>query len=140
MNAILFDSYFTIHITPEESCSYVSFETNTPLDNYDPLIRNVLSVFRPKRFVLTLFGDQEAVDVLESRPTDLKKVVVPSVNTYSRTSMSSTVVETDLCCMMACYSSEPSGGIRKSDSTVLLTDVVHSINAVQALVLGPPLI
>ncbi len=53
--------------------SYVSFQTNTPLDNYNPLIRNVLSVFRPKRFVLTLLE-------LEACPTDLKKVVVQSVS------------------------------------------------------------
>ena len=58
MNAILHDSYFTIHITPEKECSYASFETNTCLRDYASMVRNVLNVFRPKRFVLTMFGDE----------------------------------------------------------------------------------
>jgi S-adenosylmethionine decarboxylase len=58
MNAILHDSYFTIHITPEKECSYASFETNTCLRDYGSMVRNVLNVFRPKRFVLTMFGDE----------------------------------------------------------------------------------
>ena len=58
MNAILHDSYFTIHITPEKECSYASFETNTCLRDYASMVRNVLNVFRPKRFVITMFGDE----------------------------------------------------------------------------------
>lgn len=43
-----------MHVTPEPECSYASFETNTPLKSYDSLINNVLRVFKPKRFVLTM--------------------------------------------------------------------------------------
>jgi S-adenosylmethionine decarboxylase len=49
MNAILFRSYSTIHITPESGSSYVSFETNQKVASYNSLISNVLSTFRPKR-------------------------------------------------------------------------------------------
>ena len=53
MNAILYDSYSTVHITPEPECSYASFETNTPLKSYTSLINNVLAVFRPARVVVS---------------------------------------------------------------------------------------
>lgn len=42
MNAILFHSYSTMHITPEEGSSYASFETNQKLSSYTPLIANVV--------------------------------------------------------------------------------------------------
>jgi S-adenosylmethionine decarboxylase len=102
MNAILHDSYFTIHITPEASCSYVSFETNTCLRDYSSMVRNVLDVFKPKRFVITLFGDEAAIAGIPELPTDTKQILVPSFGTFTRTSVSSTKCE-DLHCMMGCF-------------------------------------
>lgn len=106
MNAILHDAYFTIHITPEQQCSYASFETNNCLSSYDALVRNVLNVFRPKRFVLTMFGDEAAMAVI-SKPTDPRKILLPGGGgppaLYSRTSLSCTNVESDLCCLMGVY-------------------------------------
>jgi S-adenosylmethionine decarboxylase len=58
MNGLLYDAYWTIHITPESSCSYASFETNIRMSNYDSLIRAVLSIFRPQRYTMTLFADE----------------------------------------------------------------------------------
>ena len=103
MNAILYDAYFTIHITPEKECSYASFETNTSLPSYASMVRNVLNVFRPKRFVLTMFADESAIDSMVELPTDPKKINVPGFGMYARTSLASTKVETDLCCLMGCY-------------------------------------
>ncbi|KAL3915992.1 MAG: hypothetical protein SGARI_008063, partial [Bacillariaceae sp.] len=57
MNAILFRSYSTIHITPESGSSYVSFETNQKVTSYKSLISNVTRTFRPKRFLMTLMAD-----------------------------------------------------------------------------------
>ncbi|XP_063537453.1 S-adenosylmethionine decarboxylase proenzyme [Cydia strobilella] len=51
--------YMTIHITPERSCSYVSFESNCPAASYDDVIARVLHAFRPQRFVLTVFATPE---------------------------------------------------------------------------------
>jgi S-adenosylmethionine decarboxylase len=107
MNAILHDAYSTIHITPEPQCSYASFETNTSLENYNPMVRNVLTVFRPQRFVLTMFGDQAAIDGLKCLPTNVTSIVLPGYGVYNRTSLSSTKVDSELCCLMACYSLVP---------------------------------
>lgn len=104
MNAILHGSYSTIHITPEPECSYASFETNTPLDSYEALVRNVLSAFRPARFVLTLLGDEDAIDAMQKLPTKEKTVKVSGWGLYQRTAASSARVDADLACLMACYS------------------------------------
>ncbi len=49
--------YFTIHITPEPSCSYVSFETNAPEKDYASLISKVIGLFKPKEFIVTMFAN-----------------------------------------------------------------------------------
>jgi S-adenosylmethionine decarboxylase len=104
MNSILHDCYSTMHITPEPQCSYASFETNACLENYGPMMRNVLSVFKPKRFVLTMFGDAAVIGSLKCLPTDLTSVPLPGAGVYVRTSTSSTKVDIELCCAMACFS------------------------------------
>ncbi|CAG9788528.1 unnamed protein product [Diatraea saccharalis] len=72
MNGVAKDGcYMTIHITPEPSCSYVSFESNVPVSSYDEVISRVLQAFRPDKFVLTVFAtpDSPAAEV----PRQLKK-------------------------------------------------------------------
>lgn len=118
MNAILHDSYFTIHITPEESCSYVSFETNTALEDYSALMRNVLNVFRPKRFVITMFGDQDALDKVTTLPTDARKINMPQQGCFRRTSVSSTKVNMDIMCLMACYSFQDAAIVKQQQLAV----------------------
>lgn len=62
VNAILPKGhYFTIHITPEPSCSYVSFETNAESTNYPDLIRRVLEIFKPGQFIYTFFANEASV-------------------------------------------------------------------------------
>eukprot|EP00605_Chrysophyceae_sp_TOSAG23-4_P001454 GSChrysophyteH1.ASY1.ANO1.1589.1 assembled CDS len=87
MNAILHESYYTIHITPEPECSYVSFETNASLTSYSALVRNVLRVFKPRRFLLTTFGDDEALKALQQLPTDPRVVDTGGHGVYNRTSL-----------------------------------------------------
>lgn len=53
LNGLTDDAYFTIHITPQENCSFVSFETNACLDDYTALIQKVLACFQPSRFIIT---------------------------------------------------------------------------------------
>lgn len=129
MNAILFRSYSTIHITPESGSSYASFETNQKVASYKSLISNVIRTFRPKRFVLTLMADEEGLKQVKENPlTDSAvdaKIVVPNVKvdtmssssssfsgslagsskvklplTYKRSSVASIKVEGDCSCLM----------------------------------------
>ncbi|XP_073961705.1 S-adenosylmethionine decarboxylase isoform X2 [Choristoneura fumiferana] len=72
MNGVAKDGcYMTIHITPERSCSYVSFESNVPTARYEQVIARVLAAFRPQRFVLTVFATPEPVGV--ESPRSLKE-------------------------------------------------------------------
>lgn len=138
MNAILHDAYFTIHITPEPQCSYVSFETNTCLKSYDALVRNVLSIFRPKRFLLTMFGDDAAFSSIPELPTDPREILLPGLGNYHRTSFSSTKVDAELGCQMANYSLERGVSLvsnKKPSSTdlVLLANSTASFNRERSL-------
>ena len=57
---MLHGAYFTIHITPEDHCSYASFETNLKQSMYEPLINHILELFRPNRFTTALFSEGPA--------------------------------------------------------------------------------
>lgn len=82
MNAVLFRSYTTIHITPESGSSYASFETNQKVGSYKALVSNVVRTFRPKRFVMTLMADEGGLKQVKENPlTDSaadSKIVVPA--------------------------------------------------------------
>ena len=56
LNGLYKDSYYTIHVTPQPSCSYVSFETNIKKENYDHIVNKVLDIFKPNKFIITLFS------------------------------------------------------------------------------------
>jgi len=58
MNGLKKEAYYTIHITPEEHCSYASFETNLSLHSYTDLIKNVLDFFKPGSFTISFFSEK----------------------------------------------------------------------------------
>lgn len=131
MNAVLFRSYSTIHITPESGSSYASFETNQKVGSYKALISNVIRTFRPKRFVMTLMADEGGLKQVKDNPlADAaidSKIVVPASKapesgsalrlasfakhsfTYKRSSLASIKVEEDCCCMMGNWVLEKGG-------------------------------
>lgn len=115
MNAILFRSYSTIHITPESGSSYVSFETNQKVASYKSLISNVIRTFRPKRFVMTLMADDAGVSQVKENPLTgsgaESTIVIPAPRhiaestgvkqmLYKRNSVASIKVEEDCVSMM----------------------------------------
>lgn len=60
--------YFTVHVTPESVCSYASFETNVPAGQTGretvEIIENVVDIFKPGRFTVTLFEAKTSYDEL----------------------------------------------------------------------------
>ncbi|PVU94605.1 hypothetical protein BB561_002414 [Smittium simulii] len=67
-NGLQNNNYFTVHITPEPSCSYASFESNIPLASIsnnnsntstqvalNQLVNQVIDIFLPKCFTVTVF-------------------------------------------------------------------------------------
>mmetsp|Transcript_11225 Transcript_11225/g.16838 ORF Transcript_11225/g.16838 Transcript_11225/m.16838 type:complete len:391 (+) Transcript_11225:201-1373(+) len=61
LNAFSGNVYYTIHITPEDFQSYVSFETNLrSVKSFDAIIKHVLAVFKPAKFSVSLFTDYAA--------------------------------------------------------------------------------
>jgi len=62
MNGILPNGgYFTIHVTPEEEFSYVSFETNVPQESYNELIASILDIFKPGKALVTLIANEASM-------------------------------------------------------------------------------
>lgn len=71
MNGLNDKYYWTIHITPEAQCSYVSFETTVPLasrQEYLELLQKLVKTFEPGRFSVTLYGKEVDLDDITSLP------------------------------------------------------------------------
>jgi len=114
MNAILDQSYYTVHITPEKGSSYASFETNQKLTSYTDVINNVVRTFKPKRFVMTLMADEGGLIEIKGNPlisscSESSKIIIPKCEKmetdegelrYKRINFASIQVEDDCCCLM----------------------------------------
>lgn len=95
LNAIDKNVYYTIHVTPQIECSWVSFETNLEVKRCLPLIRMVLDVFRPGKATVSLMATEDIKD------SDVKSVIDKrsgySQTNYERSSLSAyTVVYMEL--------------------------------------------
>lgn len=70
---ILQGCYMTIHITPEQEFSYVSFETNVASSDYADLIARVIETFQPGKFVVTVLANKvrNVTDAADSSQSNL---------------------------------------------------------------------
>jgi S-adenosylmethionine decarboxylase len=83
INAVAGSTYRTMHITPEEHCSFASFETSEPVTEVSGVLNDVLSVFRPKTFTVLLLADPGSTlgAKIQSRaPIGLEEVAGYAVN------------------------------------------------------------
>uniref|UniRef100_A0A915LQJ4 Adenosylmethionine decarboxylase n=1 Tax=Meloidogyne javanica TaxID=6303 RepID=A0A915LQJ4_MELJA len=68
MNGVIdHDEYVTIHITPEPEFCYASFETNHRRGCLFEQTRKVLNIYKPTRFILTLFASKLSVEARASQ-------------------------------------------------------------------------
>ena len=111
----------TIHVTPEEACSYASFETNANLEtlgcnvrsphsvgsdisdelSYVDIITKVLKVFQPKRFLLNFYGCSDGVLSASTSPSasySLKQIKVNESSSYAQKRSNMAVIGSDLVC------------------------------------------
>ncbi len=74
LNGIKKDKYITIHITPEDSTSYVSFETNLDIEKEDPkLLDRILDMFSPEAFDVINFNSSIAPKLDNDKLQCIKK-------------------------------------------------------------------
>ena len=55
LNSIDTERYFTLHITPEEKSSYISFESNLAADEVRDFQQHLITLFQPQRAYLMSF-------------------------------------------------------------------------------------
>ncbi len=81
LNAVRGGEYYTVHVTPEESSSYVSFETNVKLgDNIATALRNVVEVFKPRSFDVIYFHPEHGLNAFALAPYTCTNYVRQSLN------------------------------------------------------------
>lgn len=67
MNAVKGDKYATVHITPQEDTSYVSFETNVDIQKEMPeILSSYIDVLKPNSFDLVSFNNDNPLGVDQS--------------------------------------------------------------------------
>ncbi|PSR81246.1 S-adenosylmethionine decarboxylase proenzyme [Coniella lustricola] len=80
--------YFTVHVTPEPNCSFASFETNVPGGQNgretSEVIEHVVGIFKPGRFIVTLFEAKGCGASRTPDPYGLRKSRTEAINGYRR--------------------------------------------------------
>jgi len=110
-------AYAMVHVTPQDGCSYASFETNfgssrsgllegSVEEALNGLVGKVLDVFRPQKLTLTLFMDQGAAAAVGRAPFEAASA------RYKRRTYTSAYFEQDYAATIANYAALPGRGER----------------------------
>lgn len=80
--------YFTVHVTPEANCSYASFETNVPTKQTGretaDVIEQVVNIFKPGRFSVTLFEGKKTEDEMDSTSSENANETAAKIKTLKK--------------------------------------------------------
>lgn len=69
LNAIKGPHYYTVHVTPEENGSYVSFETNVDInETVKHQLSHILEIFKPESFDIIWFRPDDGIPDLTVSP------------------------------------------------------------------------
>jgi len=74
LNVVNDDTYYTIHITPESHCSYASFECNSNVEDFTPLVMRTLELLKPKKYCVVFFADSDAPAACVKQPLQWSEV------------------------------------------------------------------
>jgi len=71
LNGLCQSSYYTMHITPQKECSYVSYETNRDFNEFDHqiLTRKVVDTFNPLKYTMIDIRSKHYGDIPSSENT-----------------------------------------------------------------------
>lgn len=90
MNGLSGSNYLTIHITPEEAFSFVSLETNVPVENYGSFIQKILECFKPSKFMVNLMIAKS--EKLQKSESIFKNIATVKLNGFNRLELTMTSV------------------------------------------------
>jgi S-adenosylmethionine decarboxylase len=69
LNAVNGEEYYTLHVTPEDDSSYVSFESNMQVnDRINAIVHQVVEMFRPRSFDIIYFHPEQSLRALDISP------------------------------------------------------------------------
>eukprot|EP01067_Filipodium_phascolosomae_P001482 Filipodium_phascolosomae@DN1980_c0_g1_i1.p1 len=130
MNGLLGKSYWTIHVTPQEECSYVSFETNFYEKDCTRLVERVLNLFKPSSAMVTIMTD------INSYRANEDPFQFQSLEGFRLKNKFYSTFEGDLHCWFCRYRQCNSGPAARDDRGAVDERAMAAVNTINCVVGG----
>jgi len=78
LNGIHEEDYYTMHITPQPECSYVSFETNRDMKDYnmDKITKKIIGTFKPENYTAVVIHSRHYNKSLPTNAFEIRNVSI----------------------------------------------------------------